>query len=119
MKKFVAAMVVVVCGISFLSAEEFFGSVKKVDGDKITVTKFKKGEKTGEDATLTVAKDVKVNKTKFNKKDKKFETGDAVEGGLKNEIFSKEGGVRARFITGDDGVVKEIHVMDGGKKKKE
>jgi hypothetical protein len=117
MKKIAVALVALVCGIGVLSAEEFFGTIKKVDGDKITVVKgAKKGEK-GEEVTMTVAKDAKVTKGKFNKEDKKFEAGDAVEGGLKNEMFSKE--VRAR-ITEDGGKVTAINVMTfGGKKKKD
>ncbi|MBX9680618.1 MAG: hypothetical protein K2X38_17835 [Gemmataceae bacterium] len=117
MRKILAAMAVLVCGFGVLVAEEFGGTIKKVDGDKITVQKrgAKKGEK-GEEVTLTVAKDAKITKGKFNKEEKKVEPGEALEGGLKNEVFSKE--VNAR-ITEDGGKVTAISVFQFGKKKKE
>lgn len=117
MRKIAMAMAVLVCGMGVLFAEEFGGTIKKVDGDKITVQKrgAKKGEK-GEEVTLTVAKDAKITKGKFNKEDKKFEAGEALENGLKNEAFSKE--VAAR-ITEEGGKVTAISIMQFGKKKKE
>ncbi len=97
----------------FVFSDEFSASITKVDGNKITLTKLKKGEK-GEETTLTAADGVKVLKGKFNPETKKFEAGDAIENGLKNEIFSKE--VRGRVITNDEGKITEIRV--GGRKKK-
>ena len=93
----------------------------KVDGDKITFTEMKgKGEK-GEEKTYTVASTVKVNKGKFNPDTKALEAGDALEGGLKNEMFSKIGekGLRATIITNDDNKVTEIRVGGGRGKKKQ
>jgi outer membrane lipoprotein-sorting protein len=40
--------------------------------------------------SLSVSKDVKVAIARFNKDDKKFEAGDAIKGGLKNDIFKIE-----------------------------
>lgn len=116
MRKFVAAAVILVIGFSVAMAEEFGGTIKKVDGNKITVLKRAKvkGEK-GEEVTLTVAKDAKVVKGTFNKETKKLEAGDAIENGLKNEMFSKD--VNARITTNDAGAVTEIAVMAGKKKK--
>jgi hypothetical protein len=114
MRKFLfAAPIVLICfGVAL--AEEFRGIIKKVDGDKITVTKLKKGEK-GEDVTLTVVENVKVVKGIRNKETKKLDAGDPIEKGLKNEMFSKE--TQATIITNDDGKVTEIRT-GGGKKKK-
>jgi hypothetical protein len=49
----------------------------------------------------------------FNKENMKFEAGDAIDGGLKNEIFTKidaEKGKRAQ-ITVDGGKITEIMVF--------
>ncbi len=69
---------------------EFWGTIKKVDGNKLTVMKGyskKKGEKR-EDVTLIVAENVKVVKARFNKATKKIEAGDTIKNGLKNELFT-------------------------------
>jgi hypothetical protein len=64
-----------------------------------------------------VVENVKVSKGKFNKETKKLEAGDAIENGLKNELFSS-GKTRATFTTNDDGKVTEIVVGGRGGKKK-
>ena len=118
----IGAVCVLALSLGFVLAEDFGGSITKVDGNKITVMKKAKakGEK-GEEVTLEVAKDAKVNKGKYNKEDKKVETGDAIESGLKNEMFTKIGekGIGARITTNDDGKVTNITVIGGGKKKKD
>ena len=110
-RKLIYSMVVMVVAIGVVAAEEFTATITKVDGDKVTYQKYKKGEKgkkgekDGDAVTLTVAKDAKITKGKFNFKDKKFEAGDAIEGGLKSETFTKldaEKGVTARITTSDD-----------------
>jgi len=116
MRKFAVASAVVLFSVTFVMAEDFNGQVKKVDGDKITVLKRgKKGDK-GDEVTLTVAKDAKITKGKFNKETMKMEAGEAIEGGLKNEIFSK-GDVGGRFTTNDAGAVTEIIIFTGKKGK--
>lgn len=115
LKKLVCAAVVLAVSFSVAAAEEFFGGITKVDGDKITVMKFKKGEKP-EDVVLTLAKKVKVNEAtaKFKKGQKPEVTvGDELKGGLKNEKFEKPGkfGVFAQIITNDDNKVTEIRVI--------
>jgi hypothetical protein len=117
------ALVVVGVAFGLAVAEEFTASISKVDGGKVTFTKFqKKGEK-GEAETLPVAKDAKITKGKFNFKEKTFEAGDAIEGGLKSETFTKIGekGLFARITTSDDKkTITAISVMQfGGKKKKD
>lgn len=131
-RKLVFSMVVMVVAIGFVAAEEFQATITKVDGDKVTYQKYKKGEKgkkgekDGEPVTLTVAKDAKIAKGKFSFKDKKFavEVGDAIEGGLKNEIFTKidaEKGQGARITTSDDNksITAITIVTFGGKGKKD
>jgi hypothetical protein len=142
-RKLLASITVMVVGIGFVAADEFTATIKKVEGDNITFAKFtfkdKKFEK-GEDTTLPADKNVKVTKGKFNKEDKKFEPGEAIEKGLKNEMFAKLGekkdkdtekkdkkggfgfgGMVARITTSEDGkTITAISVMNfgGGKGKK-
>jgi hypothetical protein len=114
MRRFlIAAPIILVCfGVAI--GEEFRGLIKKVDGDKITVMKGKKGD--AKEVVLTVTENVKVTKGKFNKETKKLEAGDPIENGLKNELFAKE--QRATIVTNDDGKVTEIRVGGGFKKKR-
>jgi hypothetical protein len=127
MRKFglcVAAVVVV--GFSVAIADEINGTITKVDGDKITVQP-KKGKKDTEApkaVTLSVTKDtvIKKGKVNFDKDTKKvtIEEGDAIEGGLKNELFTSkfpEKGVAARITTDGDKATK-IVVTQGKKKGK-
>jgi len=107
-RKLACAMFVLVAGIGFVMADEFNATITKVDGNKITYQKFKKGmkgkvgEKDGDPVTIEAAKDVKVNKGTVTKG--KAEVGDAIEGGLKADLFKNIGekGVQARITTSDD-----------------
>ena len=103
--------------IGLASADEFFATIKKVDGSKVTINKSKKDEKK-EDETLTAIEKVKVQvgKAKFDKDTKKFGDfeGKVVEDGLKSDMFSKE--VRALITTNEKKEITEIKVL---KKKKE
>jgi hypothetical protein len=100
-RKLVCAIFVMTIGVGLLAAEEFTANITKVDGDKVTLQKMKKGEKgkfgqekDGDPITLTVAKDAKITKAKFSfDKDNMKATWTnegALEGGLKNEIFKIE-----------------------------
>ena len=121
------AAVVLFAAIGFAAADTFTCTVTKVDGDKVTFQKYKKstekgkkGEKDGPAVTLTVAKDCKIVKGKFNA-DKKLEAGDPIEGGLKADAFAKaseEKGVGARITTNADNTSITEIVVFGGKKKK-
>jgi len=131
-RKLACAMLVMTVGIGLVAAEEFTATITKVDGDKVTFQKFKKGEKgkkgekDGDAVTLTVAKDAKITKAKFSfdKDNMKavWTSEGAVEGGLKNDIFKIEekkepekdkkkgkgfgfggGGLNAQITTSDDG----------------
>ncbi|MSU79019.1 MAG: hypothetical protein EXS16_13100 [Gemmataceae bacterium] len=123
-RKLVCAMFVMTVSLGLLAAEEIRGVVTKVDGDKVTVQKFKKGEKgkqgekDGDPIVITVAKDAKIAKAKFA--DKKLEAGEALADGLKNEIFTKIGekGVGVR-ITTDDTSKAATQILVVGKKKKD
>lgn len=125
-RKLVCAMFVMAVSIGFVFADEFNATITKVDGNKITYQKFKKAaekgkapEKDGDAVTITVAKDAKVNQGKFNKETKKFEPGDAIEGGLASATFTKAGdkGVAAHITTdADNKHVTQILVT--AKKKK-
>lgn len=128
-RKLLCAAIALTVAVGLAIADEFTASITKVDGNKITVQKFKKGEqgkkgeKDGDPITLEAAKDVKVVKGKFNMETKKLEAGDAVEGGLKAEALTKaseEKGVFARITTDDDNKkVTQIMVFGGKKKKKD
>ncbi|CEF49039.1 unnamed protein product [uncultured bacterium] len=126
--KWVAVLVLMMVGVGLVAAEEFGAMITKVDGDNVTFykTQSKKGEKPekGEAATLT-AKNAKVHqgKIQFNKEEKKVEiaVGDAIEGGLKNEVFKLVGkaSIAARITTTDDNKsITRILVLKPGAKKK-
>jgi hypothetical protein len=125
LRKLVCAVFMLMVTIGLVTAEEFTATITKVDGNKITYQKYlkaKKGEKAekdGDAVTIEAAKDVKVFKGTFNKDTKKVEAGDAIEGGLKAEIFTKisEKGVRASITTDDDKKVVTQILTVGGKKK--
>src|SRR5262245_48672192 len=106
LQKLVGAMIVLLVGIGFVTADEWTGVITKVDGTKITFQKTKKANKKtendGDPVTIEASKDVKVNKGTLKKG--VAEVGDAIEGGLKNDMFSKIGakGIQARLTTADD-----------------
>jgi hypothetical protein len=123
-RKVLASLVVLVVCVGFSLADEIRGVITKIDGNKVTFHKvtFDKDTKKidkGEAQTLTVTDNCKFSKGKFNKDTKKLEAGDALEGGLKNEIFTKidDKGVGAT-VTTTDGKITEIIVGGRGGKKK-
>jgi hypothetical protein len=126
LRKLACVGVLLALSAGLVIAEEFTIQIRKIEGDKITATKgakFNKDTKKlegGTEVTLTTAANVKVMTGKKNKDTKKTEAGDAIEGGLKNERFSKIGdnGIGALVTTNDDGKVTQILVF-GGKKKKD
>lgn len=117
LRKIVPAVVVLLFCVGITLAEDIRAIITKVDGNKVTFAESKgKGEK-GAEMTLEAAATVKVNKGKFNKDTKKLEAGDAVDGGLKADIFTKIGekGIPAT-ITVEDKKITQIIVF-GGKGK--
>lgn len=149
-RKLFCALFVMAVGIGVTFADEFQATITKADqeGGKLTLQKFKKAkaekdkkfafpEKDGDPITLTVAKDAKITKAKFNLEEKKWEPDGAVEGGLKNDIFKieekkdapkdKKGkfggfggfGLQAQITTSDDGkTITAIEVRQFNFKKK-
>jgi hypothetical protein len=126
-RKLFCSMVVMVVGIGFVAAEEFVASITKVADGKITVQKYKKGmkgkapEKDGDAYDIAVAPNAKVVYGTYNKEAKKFEPGDAVPEGLKNEMFTKiaEKGVTARLTTEGTGKDAKVTQIGISKKKKD
>jgi len=114
--RIVGTLFLLVLGASVAVGEEFGASIRKVDGGKVTFAKFdRETKKPGEEMTLPVADKVKVVRARFNKDEKKFEAGDALEGGLTNERFKNLGekGVFAFIITdADNKQITEIRVFD-------
>jgi hypothetical protein len=127
-RKLFCSMIVMTIAIGFVAAEEFVAVIVKVDGDKVTYQKFKKGdkgkkgkgEKDGDPVTLPVAKDAKITKGKFDMDAMKFVAGDPIEGGLKADIFKNataEKGVFSRITTSEDNKKITAIATFGGKKK--
>jgi hypothetical protein len=132
-RKLFCAMIVMAVGIGFAVAEEFTASITKVDGDKVTYQKYKKfefkkpekdkkpdfkgPEKDGDAVTLTVAKDAKITKAKFNLEDKKWESAGAIEDGLKNDLFKIEEpkDKKGKFGFGAPGLNAQITTSEDGK----
>jgi hypothetical protein len=117
-KSVLAVFTLAICfGIAM--AEDIRAVILKVDGDKVTFAPTKGKGKKGDEQTLPAASDIKVSKAKFNADAKKFEAGDAIEGGLKADVFSKidaEKGLPATVVTDADGK-KITAIYVGGKKK--
>jgi hypothetical protein len=120
LRRIVSAAVVLGLCVGVAMAAEIRGVITKVSDGKVTFysVKFDKDTKKvdkGEEQTLPVADNVKVVKSKFNKDTKKTEPGEALEGGLKNEMFTKIGekGVGATIIT-DDASKKITEIRVGG-----
>lgn len=121
LRRVVGAVFVLVLCVSFTLADEFIASITKVEGGKVTFIQFK-GKEKGPEKTLPVADNVKVVKGTFNKETKKSEPGDAIEGGLKNKMFSEisEKGVFSGIVTdADNSKITEIRVLPKFGKKKD
>ena len=115
-----AAVLLVLCvGVSF--ADEIRAVITKIDGNNVTFAEMK-GKEKGDAKTLPVSDSLKVVKGKFNKDTKKMESGEPVDGGLKNEALAKisDKGVRATIVTDEDGKkITEIRLSPARTKKKD
>ena len=121
-RRLVCAIFVVAIGVGVTLAAEINAVITKVDGDKVTFAERKGKDEKGPSQTLPVTDNVKVVKGKKNKDTKKVEAGDAIEGGLKNKLFStiSDKGIGATIVTDGDGKkITEIRVTGGGKKAKD
>lgn len=107
MSKFFAAAAMLLAGVGLAGAEEFVGSITKVDGNKIYVIKNTATGKS-EPAEMVAADSCKVARKSFkvDPKTKKLE-GDPVEGGLTNKLF-KKATVTAQITTEGDKVTEII-----------
>jgi len=122
MRKFVCAAVVAVCTVGIAYADEFAAIITKIDGDKVSFKKTKKGEEPGPEMTLPV-KDI--NKSVFKGKAKKGvveTTGDALEkdaytAAITKGIEGKAKGAAAYITTDADNKTITRIVLTGGKKK--
>ena len=101
----IAAVFILLVGFGPASADEFFGNILKIDGNKITVMPFPAPLKKGDlprlpaAVTLTAAEFCKVYKWgRLNPKTKNFEGGEPVEDGLKHPLF-KNAIVSAHVVT--------------------
>jgi hypothetical protein len=114
-------LVVMTVAVGFVAADEFIVQITKVDGNKITYERYRKGKKDNDPVTIEVAMDAKIADGKFDKEAKKLVAGDPVEGGLKNKYFSNaplDKGIGAQITTSDDNKkVTQILLLRGGKKK--
>jgi hypothetical protein len=125
--KLVCAAMAVFLFVGMAIADTFTAIITEVKDGKVTFTpaKFNKEDKKfekGDTMTLPVASDVKVVKGKFDKDAKKVVPGDAIEGGLKAEMFTKIGekGMFATITTdADKKKITEIMVGGKGGKKKD
>jgi hypothetical protein len=63
MRRFVGAMVVALLICGYVLADEFRGSVTKVEDGSVTVKSFGGKDKKGEEKTFKVSKDVKITRT--------------------------------------------------------
>jgi hypothetical protein len=125
LRKAVGAAVILVLCVGVALADEIRAVITKVEDNKVTFFPIEgkgKDAKKGEEKTMTAVKDVKVVKGKFDKEAMKFVAGDPIEGGLKNEMFTKIGdkGRGALLITdADNKKITEIRVFKGKGKKKD
>jgi hypothetical protein len=111
MKKFALAMVCTLTFVGFVTADDFFAAITKVEGSKVTFMKGKKGEDKKE-GTAELTKDVKVMTGVFDKDagDFKMKAGDPIEGGMKNKMFTDIGekGVFAQITTNAKGQITQV-----------
>src|SRR5262245_18289985 len=100
LRKLAGSLVALALCVGITLAEEIRAVITKVDGDKVTFAELKGKDEKGPEKTLP-ATGAKVVKGKFNRDTKKLEAGEALDGGLKNEMFSKIGqtGVNATIVT--------------------
>jgi len=114
LRRFVLAATVMVCTFAFAYSETLTVRIYSVDGSNVVYKKTKKDETTGKAApdgdniTGKASADVVVEKAGINAKKKKTDPI-PLDGGLKNELFTKidaTKGVAATITIDDDGANK-------------
>ena len=116
-RKLLCSVVVMAVAITFVAADEFTAVIKKVDDKGVTFAKTDKKGKAGDDQTLPAVEKVTVNKGTSKKGE--VTVGDAIDGGLKAEVFTKIGekGLQARITTDADNKKITAVVVIGKKGK--
>jgi len=124
--KLAGALFLVMVSCGFVAAEEFGAMITKVDGDDVTFYKtlYIQGEEYRGKVTTLSAKNAKVYQAKpqFSKEGKlvNFLPGEAIEGGLNNDVFKLVGKatIAARITTSDDkkSITRILSLMAGAKK---
>ena len=137
MKKFLFAAVCTMTLVGYVIADEFTAVITKVDGKNISYFKTEAGKggkggggkkgggakKVGDEQKAVAADSIKVSKGMFDADTKTTKAGDALEGGLKNDMFKTiddQKGVAVTLTIADSGADKgkiTSIVTKGGKKK--
>jgi hypothetical protein len=117
-RKMLCAMFVMTVAVGFAIADDFNATITAVKDGKVTYQKMQKGEKVGE--PVTVAVDLKATIAKADGFGKNAKVGDKIEGGLRNEMFTKIGqkGIPTRLTTEGEGAkakLTQILVYSGKK----
>lgn len=106
-------------GMSTVAAEEFIGTISKVEQNKITIVRGTGKKK--KELTLTADEKCRVVVARYDIKAKRIEAGDEIAGGLKNALFSNlekepvEAWIRT---TPENEKVLELRLFQSTKKKK-
>lgn len=106
-------------GMSTAVAEEFIGTISKVEQNKITIVRGTGKKK--KELTLTADEKCRVVAARYDIKAKRIEAGDEIAGGLKNALFSNlekepvEAWIRT---TPENEKVLELRLFQSTKKKK-
>src|ERR1700722_18300626 len=116
MKEFLFAAVCTLTLVGYVVADEFAAVITKVDGKNVSYFKTEGGgggkgggKKGGDEQKAMVADGVKVSKGMFDADTKAFKAGDAIEGGLTNDMF--------KTIDAEKGVAVSITISDSGADK--
>jgi hypothetical protein len=111
MRKFIAAVLVLLISFGMARATDLFGHISKVDGNQITLLKGFKKE--GEAITLMVADDCKV--TRRANYDPALKTivdrGEPLEGGFGSRLVKKSTSIFA-IITEEGGKVTQVNIIN-------
>lgn len=110
---FGAVVVLVVCNKG--SADQFTGSIQKIENGKVTVRKITQNQK-GKVVVLKAADKITVNRLKLNFARRTLEESKPFSNGLKNKAFTRIGkkGLAAQIVTNDANQVIKITLFPPG-----
>jgi len=117
MRGLIVAATFLTMSLGLVMAETFNGTIKKKDGNNLTILVTKKKGEEGVEKTFKVDEKVKVSKAgKFDKDAGKAGPAEPLEGGYKNEAVKVD--AKGKFVTDDTtGNITEIILGGGGGKK--